>query len=68
MNSETGQEVDVYEGMSGTSTPDGNLGVNETDPSSIPQDPSADQEGPSQMKIYLEGPNGEQKVMIIEYQ
>ena len=68
MNSETGQEVDVTEGMSGTSTPDGNLGVNETDPSTIPEDPSADQEGPSQIKIYLEGPNGEQKVMIIEYQ
>tara|TARA_B100001250_G_scaffold395540_1_gene400556 strand:- start:317 stop:988 length:672 start_codon:yes stop_codon:yes gene_type:complete len=68
MNNETGQEVDVNEGMSGISTPDGNLGVNETDPSSIPEDPSADQEGPSQIKIYLEGPNGEQKVMIIEYQ
>ena len=68
MNSETGQEVDVTEGMSGTSTPDGNLGVNETDPSTIPEDPSTDQEGPSQIKIYLEGPNGEQKVMIIEYQ
>ncbi|SVA21866.1 uncharacterized protein METZ01_LOCUS74720, partial [marine metagenome] len=68
MNSETGQEVDVSEGMSGISTPDGNLGVNETDPSSIPEDPSDDQEGPSQIKIYLEGPNGEQKVMIIEYQ
>jgi hypothetical protein len=67
-NSETGQEVDVNEGMSGISTPDGNLGVNETDPSSIPEDPSDDQEGPSQIKIYLEGPNGEQKVMIIEYQ
>ena len=68
MNNETGQEVDVNAGMSGTSTPDGNLGVSETDPSSIPEDPSADQEGPSQIKIYLEGPNGEQKVMIIEYQ
>jgi len=42
--------------------------LSETDPSSIPEDPSADQEGPSQIKIYLEGPNGEQKVMIIEYQ
>jgi hypothetical protein len=68
VNAETGEEVDVTEGMSGISTPDGNLGVNETDPSSIPEDPSADQEGPSQIKIYLEGPNGEQKVMIIEYQ
>ena len=67
-NIETGQEVDVSEGMSGISTPDGNLGLEETDQSSIPDDPSEDIEGPSQIKIYLEGPNGEQRVMIIEYQ
>ena len=67
-NIETGQEIDVSEGMSGLSTPDGNVGLTETDPSSIPEDPSDDIEGPSQVKIYLEGPNGEQKVMIIEYQ
>ena len=54
--------------MSGLSTPDGNVGLTETDPSSIPDDPSDEIEGPSQVKIYLEGPNGEQKVMIIEYQ
>ena len=68
VNNETGQEIDVSEGMSGLSTPDGNVGLTETDPSSIPEDPSDDIEGPSQVKIYLEGPNGEQKVMIIEYQ
>ena len=68
VNNETGQEIDVSEGMSGLSTPDGNVGLTETDPSSIPDDPSDDIEGPSQVKIYLEGPNGEQKVMIIEYQ
>ena len=67
-NIETGQEVDVSKGMSGISTPDGNLGLEETDQSSIPDDPSEDIEGPSQIKIYLEGPNGEQRVMIIEYQ
>ena len=67
-NTETGQEIDVSEGMSGLSTPDGNVGLIETDLSSIPEDPSDDIEGPSQVKIYLEGPNGEQKVMIIEYQ
>jgi len=67
-NIETGQEVDVSEGMSGISTPDGNLGLEETDQSSIPDDPDEDIEGPSQIKIYLEGPNGEQRVMIIEYQ
>ena len=68
VNNEPGQEIDVSEGMSGLSTPDGNVGLTETDPSSIPDDPSDEIEGPSQVKIYLEGPNGEQKVMIIEYQ
>ena len=67
-NNETGQEVDVSEGMSGISTPDGNIGLEETDQSSIPDDPSDESDGPSQIKIYLEGPNGEQRVMIIEYQ
>ena len=67
-NNETGQEVDVSEGMSGISTPDGNIGLEETDQSSIPDDPSDESDGPPQIKIYLEGPNGEQRVMIIEYQ
>ena len=67
-NSDTGQEIDVTEGMSGFSTPDGSIDLEETDQSSIPDDPSEDMEGPSQIKIYLEGPNGEQRVMVIEYQ
>ena len=68
VNMETGQEVDVSEGMTGSSTPDGQVVASETDPESIPEDPDAAQEGPSVMRIYLEGPNGEQKVLIIEYQ
>ena len=68
VNMETGQEVDVSEGMTGNSTPDGQVVANETDPQSVPEDPDAAQEGPSVMRIYLEGPNGEQKVLIIEYQ
>ena len=69
VNSETGQEVLVSTGMTGISTPDGQVGMSQTDQSSIPEDPSDEsQEGPSQVKIYLEGPNGEQKVFIIEYQ
>ena len=67
-NNETGQEVDVTEGMSGISTPDGNIGLEVTDQSYIPDDPSEEANGPSQIKIYLEGPNGEQRVMVIEYQ
>ena len=69
VNTETGQEVMVTTGMTGNSTPDGQIGISETDVSSIPKDPTDDsQEGPSQVKIYLEGPNGEQKVFIIDYQ
>ncbi len=67
-NSETGQEVDVTEGNSGISTPDGSVGLEETDPNSIPDDPSDTQEGPSQVRIYLDGPNGEQRVIVINYQ
>ena len=68
VNMETGQEVDVSEGMTGNSTLDGQVVASETDPESIPEDPDAAQEGPSVVRIYLEGPNGEQKVLIIEYQ
>tara|TARA_B100000029_G_scaffold143704_1_gene138945 strand:- start:2384 stop:3058 length:675 start_codon:yes stop_codon:yes gene_type:complete len=67
-NNETGQQVDVTQGMSGVSTPDGNLGLEETTESALPEDPSEELEGSSEIKIYLEGPNGQQKVMIIEYQ
>ena len=68
-NIDTGQDVDVVEGMSGISTPDGDLGIEETVASSIPTDPSDESEdGPSLFKIYLEGTNGTQKVMVIEYQ
>ena len=55
--------------MSGISTPDGDVGLEETVASSIPNDPSeVNNNGTSQLKIYLEGPNGTQKVMVIEYQ
>ena len=67
-NNETGQEVEVTEGNSGISNPDGTVGLEETDPNSIPNDPSDEQEGPSQVRIYLEGPNGEQRIIIIDYQ
>ena len=67
-NNETGAEVDVTQGTSGTSTSDGNVGIEETEQSSIPEDPTDQDEQEYEIKIYFEGPNGEQKVMIIEYQ
>ena len=68
VNNETGEEVDVTEGMTGMSTPDGQVDVVETDQNTIPDDPADEVEGPSQIRIYLEGPNGEQKALIIDYQ
>ena len=67
-NNESGAEVDVTEGTSGSSTPDGDVDVDETEESSIPEDPTDQDEQQAEIKIYFEGPNGEQKVMIIEYQ
>lgn len=67
-NNETGSEVDVIEGTSGSSTPNGDVVVEETEESSIPDDPTEQDEQESQIKIYFEGPNGEQKVLIIDYQ
>ena len=67
-NNETGAEVDVTEGTSGFSTPDGDVDVEETEESSIPEDPTDQDEQQAEIKIYFEGPNGEQKVMIIEYE
>ena len=69
VNTETGQEVSISSGLTGVSTPDGQVGVSETDIANIPEDPDEDSEqGASQLKIYFEGPNGEQKVFIIDYQ
>ena len=67
-NTQTGQEVNVTSGMSGLSTPDGDLSLEETVDSTIPVDPSTDSESTSEIKIFMEGPNGQQKVIIIEYQ
>ena len=67
-NNETGAEVDVTEGTSGSSTPEGDVDVEETEESSIPEDPTDQDEQQTEIKIYFEGPNGEQKVMIIEYE
>ena len=53
---------------SGSSTPNGDVDVEETEESSIPEDPTDQDEQQAEIKIYFEGPNGEQKVMIIEYE
>lgn len=67
-NIETGQEVTVTSGVTGNSTLDGQISVEETNPSIIPSDPDDDSSESSELKIFLEGPNGEQKTLTIKYQ
>lgn len=68
-NSLTGLSVDVTEGFTGFSTLDGSVNTAETDPSSVPDDPDDTEEGGvSRLKIILEGPDGTEKIIIIEYQ
>ena len=42
VNTETGLEVSVSSGMTGVSTPDGQVGISETDMANIPEDPGDD--------------------------
>lgn len=67
LNIETGQNVDVTEGNTGTSTPDGQVNVEETNSSSVPTDPDESESEESQIRIYFEGPNGETKSLLIHY-
>ena len=68
LNIETGLNVDVTEGNTGVSTPDGQVNMTETNPTNIPDDPDGNESGESQIRIYFEGPNGEQKSLLIKYQ
>ena len=44
-----------YRGNERHIAPDGNIGLEVTDQSTIPDDPSVEIDGPSQIKIYLKG-------------
>ena len=67
-NIDTGQEVTVTSGVTGNSTLDGQISVSETNPSTIPLDPDGQSVESSELKIFFEGPNGEQKTLTIKYQ
>ena len=67
LNIETGLNLDVTEGNTGTSTPDGQVNIDETNTSNIPIDPEDDESEESQIRIYFEVPNGEQKSFLINY-
>ncbi len=69
LNLLTGVSIDVLAGYTGNSTIDGAVNDSETDEATIPDDPDeAEVESGSELRIYLEGPDGTQKVILIQYQ
>ncbi len=68
-NTLTGASIDITEGITGFSDQDGSLNSAPTDPSTIPTYPEDEETGGSSfLKIILEGPDGDEKTIIIEYQ
>lgn len=68
LNSESGESSDVSAGNTGTSTLDGNVDTNVTNPSDIPSDPDQTGAVVTQIEIQMVGPNGETKTLLIEIQ
>jgi len=65
----SGLNVDVIAGNTGTSDSKGNIDVNETSQTTIPEDPTeGDAPVGDQIEIEFEGPNGEIKKLIIDIQ
>lgn len=64
----TGVSVDVTAGLSGFSNAAGSLSTAPTNPADVPVDPdTTSPETKTQLRIRLEGPNGEEKIILIEY-
>ena len=67
-NSITGESISVTGGNTGLSLPNGDLSIATTDPATIPEDPSeAEEETENELRIYFEGPDGEEKSILIRY-
>lgn len=65
----TGISMDVTAGFTGNSTVDGVLNIAETNESNIPIDPDdTDIQSGSELKIYLDKPEGTQKIIVIQYE
>ena len=67
-NTITGESISVTGGNTGFSLPNGELSVATTDPATIPEDPSeVEEETGNELRIYFEGPDGEEKSILIRY-
>ena len=66
-NKISGDKIDIPSGITGLSTKDGKLQSFNTDPKTIPKDPSGDNIGNQKLKIEFKDANGKKKTLVIEY-
>ena len=66
-NKISGDKIDIPSGITGLSTKDGQLQSFNTDPKTIPKDPSGDNFGNQNLKIEFKDANGKKKTLVIEY-
>ena len=66
-NKISGDKIDIPIGITGLSTKDGQLQSFNTDPKTIPKDPSGDNIGNQKLKIEFKDANGKKKTLVIEY-
>ena len=66
-NKISGDKIDIPSGITGLSTKDGQLQSFNTDPKTIPKDPSGDNIGNQKLKIEFKDANGKKKTLVIEY-
>ena len=66
-NKISGDKIDIPSGITGLSTKDGQLQSFNTDPKTIPKDPSGDNFGNQKLKIEFKDANGKKKTLVIEY-
>ena len=63
----SGDVLDITNGKTGISTPDGNVQSFKTDPKTIPDDPSDNATGSQKLEIEFQDAFGKKKTLIIEY-
>ena len=66
-NKISGDKIDIPSGITGLATKDGQLQAFNTDPKTIPKDPSGDNIGNQKLKIEFKDANGKIKTLVIEY-
>ena len=66
-NKISGDKIDIPSGITGLATKDGQLQSFNTDPKTIPKDPSGDNIGYQKLKIEFKDANGKKKTLVIEY-